>query len=252
MIDEPRTALPDHEIGVARGAIGVCQECIEPHDTRGKIHRDQLARGRRVEVEGAVQIAKPDIDAVALAQDLADLRIGLAPAKRLRTCTSASDGTGRSSASATIPPMSSATSAFAPCPAPRNLTTNIPSSVSTTAGNEPPSRNGCTYRRAVRAGSEAVLGIGENIARRNYPARHPHECCIAMRPLRSGGEQNRPRRQLLPARRTAPSPRVADCSEVAEDRLPRLRTPPRAPQLVREFPLNPHGDRDWTQNNPRC
>src|SRR6185437_4006100 len=85
---------------------------------------------------------------------------------------SASDGTGRSSALATIPPMSSATSAFAPCPAPRNLTTNIPSSVSTTAGSEPPSRSGCTYLCAARVGNEFGLGIEENIARRNQLARH--------------------------------------------------------------------------------
>ena len=51
----------------------------------------------------------------------------------------------------------SATSALGPCPAPRNLTTKLPSaSVSTTAGNEPPSRSGTTYRDPTTRGKAAL------------------------------------------------------------------------------------------------
>lgn len=52
-------------------------------------------------------------------------------------------GTGKPSARASPPAMTSATSAFGPWPAPRNLSTYSPSSSpSTTAGIEPPSRRG--------------------------------------------------------------------------------------------------------------
>ena len=65
--------------------------------------------------------------------------------------TIAGVGTGRSSACASPATSASATSAFAPWPAPWNLTTNAPPgdtssarTVSTTAGSEPPSRRGTT------------------------------------------------------------------------------------------------------------
>src|SRR5688572_20569529 len=65
----------------------------------------------------------------------------------------ARSGTGRPTARASRPVISSAISARGPCPAPRNFATKSPSSVSTMAGREPPSRSGCTYRVAVRTGS---------------------------------------------------------------------------------------------------
>ena len=61
------------------------------------------------------------------------------------TSISASSGAGSPTAWARSPTTSSAISTFAPCPAPRNLTTNSPPpSVSTTAGSDPPSRRGWT------------------------------------------------------------------------------------------------------------
>src|SRR5260370_11651839 len=58
-------------------------------------------------------------------------------------------GMGSCAARAISPATSSAISAFAPWPAPRNLSTYMPSSsASTMAGSEPPSCNGVTYRVA--------------------------------------------------------------------------------------------------------
>src|ERR1700736_2417426 len=62
---------------------------------------------------------------------------------------STTSGMGSCAARAISPATSSAMSAFAPWPAPRNLSTYMPSSsASTMAGSEPPSCNGVTYRVA--------------------------------------------------------------------------------------------------------
>src|ERR1700674_2907708 len=66
-------------------------------------------------------------------------------------------GTGRSSARPISATSASATSALGPCPAPRNLTTYVPSpSTSTTPGSEPPSRSGTTYRVPSSRGSSGA------------------------------------------------------------------------------------------------
>src|SRR5215216_1055648 len=64
--------------------------------------------------------------------------------------TNTNSGTGNPAVLASSPAINSAISALVPCPAPRNLSTYIPSSsASMIAGSDPPSRNGVTYLVAV-------------------------------------------------------------------------------------------------------
>src|SRR3954470_9489908 len=99
--------------------------------------------------------------------------------KRSLTSTSDMAGTGSSRCCAIMPTMSSATSTLAPCPAPRNFTTNRPPrSVSTTAGRDPPSRSGCTYRVATCRSSRRD-DEGEGITRAGSG------CRLAMSPSRN-------------------------------------------------------------------
>src|SRR5687768_14314902 len=70
----------------------------------------------------------------------------------------ASSGIGSPSSIASNPAMISAMRALTPCPAPRNLATKSPPpSVSTTAGNDPPSLNGWTYLAAVKTGNWDIV-----------------------------------------------------------------------------------------------
>jgi hypothetical protein len=145
VVDEPRAAAPDHEVGVARRAVGVGDERVEPHEPRAKSGVDEVAGGERVEVERAVEVAERDVGAGAPLEQVLDLGVALDAPELGGTSTTASSGAGRPNARASPPTTSSATSTRAPCPAPRNLATqSAPSSPSTTAGSEPPSRRGCT------------------------------------------------------------------------------------------------------------
>ena len=75
---------------------------------------------------------------------------GSAAARRGSKSMSTISGTSSPRARPISPAISSAMRAFSPWPAPRNLATYSPSSsASTTAGSEPPSRSGVTYRVAV-------------------------------------------------------------------------------------------------------
>ena len=51
VIDQPWTALPDEQIRIAVGSVGVRHEGIEPHDPRGELARNQLACRGHVEIE---------------------------------------------------------------------------------------------------------------------------------------------------------------------------------------------------------
>src|SRR3954467_3024052 len=78
VVDEPWLPLPDEQVRIARGPVGVRGEGIEPHDARRKIGGHERTRRRQGEVERAVEGADADIDAVAPAQQVLDLRIRLA------------------------------------------------------------------------------------------------------------------------------------------------------------------------------
>jgi hypothetical protein len=83
VIDQPRRSLPDEEVGVAVGAIRIGRERVQPHDGGGERRADHLRGRRRREVEGAVEISQPHVDAVTRPKQVTDLRIGLAPSERL-------------------------------------------------------------------------------------------------------------------------------------------------------------------------
>jgi hypothetical protein len=67
--------MPHQHVGVARGAIDVRDECIEPDDRRGE------RRGRpmrhRIESHGTGQIVERDVEAAAGADQVLDLGVGL-------------------------------------------------------------------------------------------------------------------------------------------------------------------------------
>ncbi len=65
-------------------AIGIGEIRIEPHDPSRERWADQIAGCGRVEVERTVQIHGPDIEPVALLQDVLNLGIRLAPPERRR------------------------------------------------------------------------------------------------------------------------------------------------------------------------
>ena len=84
-------------------------------------------------------------------------RFGSAFASAPSSSTSTWSGTGSPRWRAISPASSSATSALRPWPAPSSLTTYSPSSsASTSAGSDPPSRRGVTYRVAVTVRSIAA------------------------------------------------------------------------------------------------
>jgi len=82
MVDQKRLAATDHEIRIAVCPVGIRHERIEPHDSRGKILRNEIPRRVRVEVECAIEIARPEVDSVAGAQKVLYLGIRLRATKR--------------------------------------------------------------------------------------------------------------------------------------------------------------------------
>jgi hypothetical protein len=82
VVDEPGRPPPDEKVRVAVGAVRVGDERVEPHDARRQLRRDEIAGGRRIEVERAVEVADPDVDAMTRAQEVLDLRIRLGAAER--------------------------------------------------------------------------------------------------------------------------------------------------------------------------
>src|SRR5215212_3042958 len=71
MIDQPELAMPEQEIRIARGAIDIGKECIEPDDVRGKLGGNTRAN-RSTERQGARQIVDPDVETWAPLQELLD------------------------------------------------------------------------------------------------------------------------------------------------------------------------------------
>ena len=144
VVDEPELAMPDQHVGVARGPVEVGDEGVEPDDARGELGIGRV--GQRVEGERAGQVVEAEVECRRWrgsgpgSRGRARCAPGRCRARRRRV-----SGTGRPSARAISPATSSATSAFVPWPAPRNLRTYRPSSsASTTAGSDPPSRSGVT------------------------------------------------------------------------------------------------------------
>ena len=62
--------------------VRIGDERVEPDDSRRKIGRYEFTGGRGVEVERAVEISQPDVDSVACAEEILNLRIGLGAAER--------------------------------------------------------------------------------------------------------------------------------------------------------------------------
>ena len=84
MVDQPRLPLPDQQVRVARRAIGIGDERIEPDQRRGKRSVHHVMRRNRIEVERPIQIAQPDVDAATRLQQVLDLRIRLALPEAIR------------------------------------------------------------------------------------------------------------------------------------------------------------------------
>jgi hypothetical protein len=83
VIDEPGPPLPHEQIRVVRRAVGIGGERVEPDDTRSELGRDEVAGGDAVEVEGTLEVACADVRAVALAQQVLNLRIRLTSAEAI-------------------------------------------------------------------------------------------------------------------------------------------------------------------------
>ena len=76
VVDGVEPAMPDEEIGVARGAIDVEHEGVEPDQQRGFVGRGLVARGG-IEHGGAGEIVEGEVEAGAGFQELADFGVGL-------------------------------------------------------------------------------------------------------------------------------------------------------------------------------
>ena len=150
MIDQPRLLVPDEEVRIAMRAIGIGDECVEPDELRREIGRDVFTGGGGIEVEGAVEVAKSDIHAMAAAEDLLNLGVGLAASEGGQDLDDREIGRGKPDGCREQADDQLRDQDLRSLPGPRNFTTNNPPrSVSTTAGSEPPSRSGWRYRVAV-------------------------------------------------------------------------------------------------------
>ena len=75
VVDEPELAMPDQQVRVARGAIDVAHERVEPDDRRGE-------RGIRlvdhwIERDRSRQVVEREVEAAARADQVLDFRVGL-------------------------------------------------------------------------------------------------------------------------------------------------------------------------------
>ncbi|MNT20103.1 hypothetical protein D3C72_1554000 [compost metagenome] len=75
VVDQIQLAVPHHQVRIARGAVDVAGERIEPDDARGQVsvHR----HCRRVVVDRAGQVIQTQVQALAGADQVLDLRVGL-------------------------------------------------------------------------------------------------------------------------------------------------------------------------------
>jgi hypothetical protein len=80
VVDQPRAPVPDEEVGVARSAIDVRHQRIEPDHIRGELGVQRRRPAGRV-LERAGQEVEPEVDARAGGDQLIDLGIGLRPAE---------------------------------------------------------------------------------------------------------------------------------------------------------------------------
>src|SRR3546814_9534811 len=75
VVDQVQLAVPQQQVGVARGAVDVGDEGVEPDD-RQRQQRVGLL-DQRVEVDRAGQVVERDVGAAAGADQVLDLRVGL-------------------------------------------------------------------------------------------------------------------------------------------------------------------------------
>jgi hypothetical protein len=80
VVDKVKLAVLDEQVGVARGAIDVLSECVEPNSHRGDLGRGDIASGS-VEHKGAGEIVEGEIQAAALTEKMADFGVGLVTAE---------------------------------------------------------------------------------------------------------------------------------------------------------------------------
>ena len=122
VVDQPEPAVPEEQVRVLRGAVDVRHERVEPDD-RGR----ELGRGRRPGRRAERQRAREEVDAEVEARARASRSwisgSGSARAERGVELDERELGTRKPSARASSPATTSATSAFGPWPAPRNLST---------------------------------------------------------------------------------------------------------------------------------
>ncbi len=79
VIDQPQLAVPPQQIGIARGAIHVRGEQIEPDDRGGFLGAHDMPGMHGVR-KGCGQEVEPDVVAHAAHQQLLDLGVGLGAA----------------------------------------------------------------------------------------------------------------------------------------------------------------------------
>ena len=115
VVDQPELAMPDQHVGVARRAVEVGDEGVEPDDARGELGIG-LA-GERVEGERAGQVVEAEVECRALARIRSWISgSGSVRARSVSSSTKTISGTGSPSARAISPATSSAISAFVPWP----------------------------------------------------------------------------------------------------------------------------------------
>ena len=75
VVDEPQPPVPAQHVGVARGAVHVGDEGVEPHDRRRELEARRL--GQQVEGDRPGQEVERDVEAAAGADQVLDLGVGL-------------------------------------------------------------------------------------------------------------------------------------------------------------------------------
>ena len=83
MIDRVELVMPDKQIRIARGAVDILGERVEPHQ-HGSFVRVRFVRSRGIEHDGAGKIIEREVQAWACLEQLANFVIGLiAPQRRI-------------------------------------------------------------------------------------------------------------------------------------------------------------------------
>jgi hypothetical protein len=115
VVDQPQVAVPDEHVRVARGAVDVHDQRVEPHDRRGQLGVQALARALVVG-QRAGQEVHADVQAGRRGEEVLDLLVGLGDRQVGGQVDEDELGTGSPSARPSSPATISAASALGPCP----------------------------------------------------------------------------------------------------------------------------------------